>query len=110
MTEPEVAEAPDAARRRHAELSVEIAENDYRYYILDSPLVSDAEYDLLMREIRALEEQYPELRTPDSPTPGPSPISPHPLPRASPPMSRRSANGCPGPGSWSRSTSRACPR
>jgi DNA ligase (NAD+) len=66
------AEATDAARRRHAELSVEIAENDYRYYILDSPLVSDAEYDLLMREIRALEEQYPELRTPDSPTQRPA--------------------------------------
>ena len=72
MTEPEVAEAPDAARRRHAELSVEIAENDYRYYILDSPLVSDAEYDKLMREIRALEEQYPDLRTPDSPTQRPA--------------------------------------
>ena len=47
MSEPEVTEAPDAARRRHAELCVEIAENDYRYYILDSPLVSDAEYDKL---------------------------------------------------------------
>ena len=63
------AEVTDAARRRHAELSVEITENDYRYYILDSPLVSDGEYDKLMREIRALEEQYPELRTPDSPDP-----------------------------------------
>jgi DNA ligase (NAD+) len=72
VSEPEVAEAPDAARRRHAELSVEIAENDYRYYILDSPLVSDAEYDKLMREIRALEEQYPGLRTPDSPTQRPA--------------------------------------
>ena len=61
-----------AARRRHAELSAEISENDYRYYILDSPLVSDAEYDQLMREIRALEEQYPELRTPDSPTQRPA--------------------------------------
>src|SRR5689334_9318238 len=72
VTEPEVAEAPDAARRRHAELSVEIAENDYRYYILDSPLVSDAEYDKLMREIRGLEERYPGLRTPDSPTQRPA--------------------------------------
>src|SRR6516225_6853704 len=72
MSEPEVAEAPDTARRRHAELSVEIAENDYRYYILDSPLVADAEYDKLMREIRALEEQYPGLRTPDSPTQRPA--------------------------------------
>jgi DNA ligase (NAD+) len=72
VSEPDVAEAPDTARRRHAELSVEIAENDYRYYILDSPLVSDAEYDKLMREIRALEEQYPDLRTPDSPTQRPA--------------------------------------
>jgi DNA ligase (NAD+) len=51
---------------------VEINEHDYRYYILDSPLVSDAEYDLLMRELRALEERYPELRTPDSPTQRPA--------------------------------------
>jgi DNA ligase (NAD+) len=58
----------EAARHRHAELSVEINENDYRYYILDSPLVSDAEYDLLMRELRAIEERHPQLRTPDSPT------------------------------------------
>jgi DNA ligase (NAD+) len=65
VTAPEDAEA---ARRRHAELSAEINENDYRYYILDSPLVSDAEYDLLMRELRAIEERYTELRTPDSPT------------------------------------------
>jgi DNA ligase (NAD+) len=62
------ADGIEAARRRHADLSVEVNEHDYRYYILDSPLVSDAEYDQLMREIRALEEQYPELRTPDSPT------------------------------------------
>ena len=36
--------------------------------MLDSPLVSDAEYDRLMRELRELEEQYPDLRTPESPT------------------------------------------
>ncbi len=65
LTAPEDA---GAARRRHAELSAEINEHDYRYYILDSPLVSDAEYDLLMRELRAIEERYLELRTPDSPT------------------------------------------
>jgi DNA ligase (NAD+) len=57
-----------AAAQRHAQLSAEISEHDYRYYILDSPLVSDAEYDLLMRELRDLEERHPELRTPDSPT------------------------------------------
>jgi DNA ligase (NAD+) len=57
-----------AAAQRHAQLSADISEHDYRYYILDSPLVSDAEYDRLMRELRDLEERYPELRTPDSPT------------------------------------------
>jgi DNA ligase (NAD+) len=57
-----------AVRHRHAELAAGITENNYRYYVLDSPLVSDAEYDTMMRELRALEEQYPQLRTPDSPT------------------------------------------
>ena len=68
MSEAEVTGATEAARRRHAELSVEINEHDYRYYILDSPLVSDGAYDLLMRELRAIEERHPELATPDSPT------------------------------------------
>ncbi len=61
-------EAPADARRRHADLSLEITEADHRYYILDSPTISDIEYDTTMRELRALEEQYPDLRTPDSPT------------------------------------------
>jgi len=56
------------ARHRHAELSAELTENSYRYYVLDSPLVSDAEYDTMMRELEGLEERYPQLRTPDSPT------------------------------------------
>jgi DNA ligase (NAD+) len=64
----EVREAPAEARRRHADLSLEITEADHRYYILDSPTISDIEYDTKMRELRALEEQYPDLRTPDSPT------------------------------------------
>ena len=63
-----VPEDAGAARQRHAQLSVEITEHDHRYYVLDAPVVSDAEYDALMRELRALEERYPELRTPDSPT------------------------------------------
>ncbi|HZR50611.1 MAG TPA: NAD-dependent DNA ligase LigA, partial [Streptosporangiaceae bacterium] len=41
---------------------------NHRYHVLDAPLISDAEYDALMRELRALEEQHPDLRTPDSPT------------------------------------------
>jgi DNA ligase (NAD+) len=60
--------APPGARRRHADLSLEITEADHRYYVLDSPTISDIDYDTKMRELRALEEQYPDLRTPDSPT------------------------------------------
>jgi DNA ligase (NAD+) len=67
-TGAEVQEAPADARRRHADLSLEITEADHRYYILDSPTISDIDYDTKMRELRALEEQYPGLRTPDSPT------------------------------------------
>ncbi len=55
-------------RQRHAELAAELAEHQYRYHVLDSPLVSDAEYDTMMRELISLEEQLPELRTPDSPS------------------------------------------
>ncbi len=55
-------------RQRHAELAAELLEHQYRYYVLDSPLVSDAEYDTLMNELLAIEEQVPELRTPDSPS------------------------------------------
>jgi len=57
-----------AARHQHARLSAEITEANHRYHVLDSPTISDAEYDAFMRELRALEERYPELRTPDSPT------------------------------------------
>jgi DNA ligase (NAD+) len=59
---------PAAARERHAELSQELEEHAYRYYVLDRPTVSDAEYDAAMRELEALEEAHPGLRTPDSPT------------------------------------------
>jgi len=59
---------PTEAARRHAELSREIDEANYRYYVLDRPTLSDAEYDRLMRELRELEERHPELVTPDSPT------------------------------------------
>nr|WP_318271916.1 NAD-dependent DNA ligase LigA [Microbispora triticiradicis] len=60
--------APSEARERHAELAELLDEANWRYYVLDSPTVSDAEYDGWMREIRALEERHPDLRTPDSPT------------------------------------------
>jgi len=55
-------------RERHAELATELLEAQYRYYILDSPLISDADYDAKLRELEAIEKQVPELRTPDSPS------------------------------------------
>src|SRR6202023_466638 len=58
----------EAAAARAAELRAQIAQHDYHYYVLDEPLIPDAEYDRLMRELRALEEAHPELITPDSPT------------------------------------------
>ena len=56
------------AKARIAALADEIREHDHRYYVLDKPNVSDAAYDKLMRELKELEEQFPDLRTADSPT------------------------------------------
>ncbi len=66
--QPEVADPPAQARARHAELTQEIDEAGYRYHVLDRPTLSDSEYDALMRQIVALEEEHPGLRTPDSPS------------------------------------------
>ncbi|GAA2760483.1 NAD-dependent DNA ligase LigA [Actinopolymorpha rutila] len=63
-----VAGVPTEALERHSVLSQEIEEHNYRYYVLDRPTASDAEYDSLMRELKELEEAHPELRTPESPT------------------------------------------
>src|SRR6185437_2422016 len=54
------------AAQRHAELVREIDAHNYRYYVLDDPTVSDAEFDARLRELRDLEEKHPELRTADS--------------------------------------------
>src|SRR5215831_6525663 len=62
------AEPTPAARERHAALSQEITDNQYRYYVLDAPTIDDGEYDALMRELTKLEKEFPALRTPDSPT------------------------------------------
>jgi DNA ligase (NAD+) len=53
---------------RIAELRRRITDADHRYYVLDQPDLPDAQYDDLMRELRSLEEQHPDLITPDSPT------------------------------------------
>ncbi|MFF3908673.1 NAD-dependent DNA ligase LigA [Streptomyces sp. NPDC001848] len=59
---------PAEAREQHAQLAEQIEEHRFRYYVKDAPVISDAEFDQLLRSLEALEEQYPELRTPDSPT------------------------------------------
>ena len=67
--EPDAGPEPSTDdRQRHAELSTQLDDLSYRYYVLDQPTVSDAEYDALMRELQALESRFPELVTPDSPT------------------------------------------
>jgi DNA ligase (NAD+) len=58
----------DELRQRHKELSETIEEHRQRYHRDDAPTISDGEYDKLIRELEGLEEQLPELRTPDSPT------------------------------------------
>ncbi|MFI8207097.1 NAD-dependent DNA ligase LigA [Streptomyces sp. NPDC085937] len=64
----ETTSVPAQAREQHATLAEQIEEHRFRYYVNDAPVVSDAEFDRLLRELEALEERYPELRTPESPT------------------------------------------
>lgn len=56
------------AEKRAAELRSIIEKHNHNYYDLDSPTIEDDEYDALMRELRGIEQQYPELALPDSPT------------------------------------------
>jgi len=74
-------------KERIDQLRTAINYHNYRYYVLDSPEISDAEYDLLMQELKQLEEEYPQFLTPDSPTQrvGAAPVEAfgvveHPLP------------------------------
>ncbi|MFE3370107.1 NAD-dependent DNA ligase LigA [Streptomyces sp. NPDC059173] len=59
---------PADVREEHALVAERIEEHRFRYYVKDQPVVSDAEFDRLMRSLEVLEEQHPALRTPDSPT------------------------------------------
>ena len=59
---------PAEAREKHAQLAEQIEEHRFRYYVKDQPVVSDADFDRLLRALEAVEEEFPELRTPDSPT------------------------------------------
>jgi len=60
--------APPEIVARAAALRAEIERHNYAYYVLDAPTIPDAEYDKLFRELQRIEEAYPELATPDSPT------------------------------------------
>src|SRR5512139_2530054 len=59
---------PEAARDEVERLRADLHRHDHLYYVLDQPKISDAEYDGMMRRLRELEEQHPELVTDDSPT------------------------------------------
>jgi DNA ligase (NAD+) len=60
--------APAAVRAAHADLVEQVREHRHRYYVLDAPTVADSEFDALFAQLQQLEQQWPALRTPDSPT------------------------------------------
>ncbi|GGY60555.1 NAD-dependent DNA ligase LigA [Streptomyces xanthochromogenes] len=62
------AAVPAEAREQHALLAEQIEEHRFRYYVRDQPVISDGDFDKLLRSLEALEDEHPELRTPDSPS------------------------------------------
>jgi len=67
-SEPAVDPASAEAREEHGRIAEEIEDARQRYFVLDSPTLDDADYDRRLRRLQELEEEFPELRTPDSPT------------------------------------------
>ena len=63
-----MSEVPKEARERAAELRKQLEYHGHRYYVLDDPEISDPDYDALLNELRDIEAEHPELRSPDSPT------------------------------------------
>jgi DNA ligase (NAD+) len=68
VSSPEADPVPPEVRRQWRELADEVREHQFRYYVRDAPIIPDAEFDQMLRRLAVLEEQHPELRTPDSPT------------------------------------------
>ena len=68
MSSPEADQTAPEVLRQWRDLAEEVREHQFRYYVRDAPIITDAQFDKLLRELAALEEQHPELRTPDSPT------------------------------------------
>jgi DNA ligase (NAD+) len=61
-------DVPAEVRTKHADLAEEVRGHQFRYYVLDSPTITDGEFDKLLGELQGLEDRYPGLATPDSPT------------------------------------------
>ncbi|MBK1786894.1 NAD-dependent DNA ligase LigA [Prauserella cavernicola] len=64
----DISDVPAGRRERHTALAEEVRGHQFRYYVLDSPTITDGEFDGLLRELEQLEAEYPGLATPDSPT------------------------------------------
>ena len=60
---------PEGIRKEAAKLREEIEEHNRRYYLEAAPIISDFDYDKLLARLVEIENAYPDLRTPDSPTP-----------------------------------------
>ncbi|MGI8693046.1 MAG: NAD-dependent DNA ligase LigA [Geodermatophilaceae bacterium] len=68
MSSTDINDVPADIRAQHVELSRELDEHSFRYHVTDGPTISDAEYDVLLRSLHAIEDAHPSLVTPDSPT------------------------------------------
>ncbi|WP_326946869.1 NAD-dependent DNA ligase LigA [Amycolatopsis sp. NBC_01307] len=64
----DVTDVPADVRERHSALAEELRNHQFRYYVLDSPIVSDGQFDELLGELQAIEDAHPALVTPESPT------------------------------------------
>jgi DNA ligase (NAD+) len=68
VSSPEADPVEPDVRRQWRQLADQVREHQFRYYVRDAPVISDADFDQLLRQLTELEDQHPELRTPDSPT------------------------------------------
>lgn len=66
--QPVALEPPQEARRQWEDLAAQVREHRFAYYVKDSPTIADGEFDALLRQLEALEDRFPTLRVPDSPT------------------------------------------
>src|SRR5580692_1506982 len=65
---PHSSSSPKATAARAEDLRTQLRRHEHLYYVMDAPVIPDAEYDALMNELKRIEAEHPELLTPDSPT------------------------------------------